>query len=66
MKKELKVTSVVITHDMVSTYKVADRVAMLYKGKIIETGTPEEIKNSGNPVVQQFISGAAEGPIKEW
>jgi phospholipid/cholesterol/gamma-HCH transport system ATP-binding protein len=66
MKRELRVTSVVITHDMVSTYKVADRVAMLYKGKIIETGTPEEIKGSRNPVVQQFINGAAEGPIKEW
>jgi phospholipid/cholesterol/gamma-HCH transport system ATP-binding protein len=66
MKKELQVTSVVITHDMVSTYKVADRVAMLYLGKIIETGTPEDIKNSENPVVQQFITGAAEGPIKEW
>ncbi len=66
MQKELKVTSIVITHDMVSTYKVADRVAMLYQGKIIETGTPEEIKNSGNPVVQQFITGAATGPIEEW
>jgi phospholipid/cholesterol/gamma-HCH transport system ATP-binding protein len=66
MKKDLKVTSVVITHDMVSTYKVADRIAMLYQGKIIETGTPDEIKNSANQVVQQFISGAAEGPIKNW
>jgi phospholipid/cholesterol/gamma-HCH transport system ATP-binding protein len=66
MKKELKVTSVVITHDMVSTYKVADRVAMLYQGKIIETGTPDEIRNSENPVIQQFITGAAVGPIKEW
>ncbi|MDH4217608.1 MAG: ABC transporter ATP-binding protein [Candidatus Aminicenantes bacterium] len=66
MQKELKVTSIVITHDMVSTYKVADRVAMLYQGKIIETGTPEEIKNSGNPVIQQFITGAATGPIEEW
>jgi phospholipid/cholesterol/gamma-HCH transport system ATP-binding protein len=66
MKKELRVTSVVITHDMVSTYKVADRVAMLYQGKIIKTGTPEEIKNSDNPVIQQFITGAAVGPIKDW
>ncbi len=66
MQKELKVTSIVITHDMVSTYKVADRVAMLYQGKIIETGTPEEIKNSGSQVVQQFITGAATGPIEEW
>lgn len=66
MKKELKVTSVVITHDMVSTYKVADRIAMLYQGKIIETGTPEEIRSSSNQIVQQFITGAAEGPIENW
>ena len=66
MKKELKGTSVVITHDVVSAYKVADRIAMLYGGKIIETGSPEEIKNSENPVVQQFIHGRAEGPIENW
>lgn len=66
MKQELKVTSIVITHDMVSTYKVADRIAMLYNGKIIETGTPEEIKQSENPVIQQFIHGEAEGPIEDW
>lgn len=66
MKKDLKMTSVVITHDVVSTYKVADRVAMLYQGKIIVTGTPEEIRNSENLVVQQFITGAAEGPIENW
>lgn len=64
MKKELKITSVVITHDMVSAYKVADRIAMIYEGKIIETGTPEQIKNSTNPVVQQFIHGEARGPIE--
>lgn len=66
LKKDLGVTSIVITHDMVSTYKVADRIAMLYNGKIIETGTPEEIKQSENPVVQQFIHGQAEGPIENW
>lgn len=66
MKKALNVTSVVITHDMVSTYKVADRVAMLYQGKIIAAGKPEEIRESRNPIIQQFISGAAEGPIKNW
>ncbi len=66
MQKELSVTSLVITHDMVSTYKVADRVAMLYQGKIIKVGTPDEIRNSENPVIQQFITGAAVGPIKEW
>ena len=66
MKKELKVTSIVITHDVVSAYKVADRIAMLYGGRIIETGTPDEIKNSENPVIQQFIHGRAEGPIENW
>lgn len=66
MREDLKVTSVVITHDMVSTYKVADKIAMLYDGKIIETGTVEEIKKSRNQVVQQFIHGRAEGPIENW
>jgi phospholipid/cholesterol/gamma-HCH transport system ATP-binding protein len=66
MKTDLNVTSIVITHDMVSTYKVADRIAMLYGGKIIETGTPDEIKHTDNQVVQQFISGTAEGPIENW
>jgi phospholipid/cholesterol/gamma-HCH transport system ATP-binding protein len=64
MKTDLKVTSIVITHDMVSSYKVADRIAMLHEGRIIEIGTPREIQGSRNPVVQQFIRGEAEGPIK--
>jgi phospholipid/cholesterol/gamma-HCH transport system ATP-binding protein len=66
MKEELKVTSVVITHDMVSSYKVADRMAMLYEGRIVMIGTPGEIKNSENQVVQQFIHGRAKGPIENW
>ncbi|MDD8020290.1 MAG: ABC transporter ATP-binding protein [Acidobacteriota bacterium] len=66
LKRDLKVTSMVITHDMNSTYKVADRIAMLYDGRIIEVGSPEEIKSSPNPVVQQFINGRATGPIAEW
>lgn len=66
MKKEIGVTSIVITHDMISAYKVADRISMLYQGKIIETGTPEEIKRTSNPVVKQFITGSAVGPIKEF
>jgi len=66
MKKEIGVTSIVITHDMVSAYKVADRISMLYRGKIIATGTPEEIKETDNPVVRQFITGSAVGPIKEY
>lgn len=66
MKEEMGVTSVVITHDMVSAYKIADRIAMLYEGRIIEEGTPQEIENSKNEIVQQFIHGKAQGPIKEW
>lgn len=64
MKNTLSVTSVAITHDMNSAYKIADRIAMLYEGRIIATGSPDEIKNTGNPVVRQFITGSAAGPIK--
>ena len=63
MREKLNVTTVVITHDMVSAYKIADRIAMLYQGKIIALGTPDEIKNSENPVVKQFVTGSAAGPI---
>ncbi len=62
---KLKVTSIAVTHDMVSAYKIADRISMLYDGRIIESGTPDEIKNSKNPFVQQFINGAAHGPITD-
>ncbi len=56
---ELNVTSLVVTHDMQSAYYVADRIAMMYKGKIIEEGTPSEIKKSDNPIVQQFVNGVS-------
>jgi phospholipid/cholesterol/gamma-HCH transport system ATP-binding protein len=62
-RERLNVTSVAITHDMVSAYKIADRIAMLHDGRIEEVGTPEQIQNSDNPVIQQFIHGRAEGPI---
>ena len=62
-KMELKVTSIVVTHDMKSAYKIADRIAMLYEGKIIAEGTPSEIENSQHPVVHQFVNGLAKGPI---
>lgn len=62
---KLKVTSIVVTHDMRSAYKIADRIAMLYEGKIIAEGTPDEIRYSHNPYVHQFITGAAQGPITE-
>ena len=57
-------TTLSITHDLVSARKIADRIAMLYKGKIIWEGPTSEIDNSGNPYVDQFIHGRAEGPIK--
>ena len=62
---KLKVTSIVVTHDMKSAYKVADRIAMLYQGKIIAEGTSKEIKSSQHPVVHQFVNGLANGPITE-
>ncbi len=63
--KKLKVTSIAVTHDMKSAYKIADKIAMLYKGKIIVYGTSDEIRNTKNPVVRQFITGEAAGPITE-
>lgn len=63
MKQKLHITSIAVTHDMVSAYKIADRIAMMYEGKIVQAGTPAEIKNTANPVVKQFITGSAKGPI---
>jgi phospholipid/cholesterol/gamma-HCH transport system ATP-binding protein len=62
--KGMGVTALSITHDMVSARKIADRIAMLYKGKIIWAGPVSEIDRSGNAYVDQFIHGRAEGPIK--
>jgi len=60
----LSVTSISVTHDMKSAYKIADRIVMLHDGKIIKSGTPEEIEHSNDPVIHQFINGLAEGPLK--
>lgn len=62
--KELGATTLSITHDMASVRKIADRVAMIYKGKIIWSGTRAEVDASGNEYVDQFIHGRAEGPIQ--
>ncbi|MDD3029485.1 MAG: ATP-binding cassette domain-containing protein [Alphaproteobacteria bacterium] len=62
--REVGATTMSITHDMASARKIADRIAMLYEGRIIWHGRKEEIDNSGNPYVDQFIHGRAEGPIK--
>jgi len=61
----INVTSIVVTHDMKSAYKIGDKIAMLYQGKIIAEGAPEEIQNSRDPIVNQFINGLAHGPITE-
>jgi phospholipid/cholesterol/gamma-HCH transport system ATP-binding protein len=63
MDQTLHTTTVTITHDMKVAFKIADRVAMLYRGKIIEQGTPEEFQRSENAIVRQFIEGRAEGPL---
>lgn len=57
LKRELKVTSVVVTHDMKSAYKIADRIVMFHRGKIIADGNAEHIKNHPNDAVQQFVEG---------
>jgi phospholipid/cholesterol/gamma-HCH transport system ATP-binding protein len=64
LQHELGVTQIVVTHDMNSAYYIADRITFLYKGKVEMIGTPEEIKNSDNPLVQQFIQGKTEGPLE--
>src|SRR5205085_5680221 len=60
LQRELKVTSVVVTHDMQSAFKVGDRIVMLHEGHIIFDGTPEEIKKSTDPVVKRFVTGEAD------
>jgi phospholipid/cholesterol/gamma-HCH transport system ATP-binding protein len=65
LRNKLKVTSIVVTHDMDSAYKVADSIAMFYHGQVIAEGTPEEIRNSKHPVVKQFVNGDARGPITD-
>jgi phospholipid/cholesterol/gamma-HCH transport system ATP-binding protein len=64
LNRKLEVTSVAITHDLVSARKIADQIAMLYDGKIIQSGSPEEIMSSDNPYVRQFVTGSAKGPIE--
>jgi len=62
--RELGATTVSITHDMVSARRIADRIAMLHKGRIVWQGPASEIDRSDNPFVDQFVHGRAEGPIQ--
>jgi phospholipid/cholesterol/gamma-HCH transport system ATP-binding protein len=64
MRGKFGVTSVVVTHDMNSAYKISDKIAMLLEGRIIFCGTPDEIKNTDNPYIRQFVEGKASGPIQ--
>ncbi|HEY4281720.1 MAG TPA: ATP-binding cassette domain-containing protein [Chthoniobacterales bacterium] len=65
LTEKQKVTSIIVTHEMASAFRVGTRMAMLYHGKIIEDGPPEKFKRSTDPVVRQFLSGSTEGPILE-
>ena len=63
LSERSKVTSITVTHEMDSAFRIATRMAMLYQGKIIEDAEAEQFKQSKNPVVRQFLSGSTEGPI---
>jgi len=65
LSEKSKVTSITVTHEMDSAFRIGTRMAMLYQGKIIEHAEPEKFKQSKNPVVAQFLSGSTEGPILE-
>ena len=65
LNKKLGITSVVVTHEMDSAFRIADRMVLLDRGKFITSGTPEEMKNSPDPLVRQFIFGLAEGPLTD-
>ena len=63
LQATLKITSVAVTHDMKSAYKIGDRLAMLHDGRILFEGTPDEIKRTHDETIRQFIEGRAEGPV---
>ena len=65
LSEQSKVTSITVTHEMDSAFRIGTRMAMLYHGKIIEDARPDEFRKSSNPVVAQFLSGSTEGPILE-
>ena len=64
LTKKLAITSVVVTHDMNSVFRIADRIAMLHQGRIVASGTRQEIEKSGNKLVEQFVKGNPDGPVK--
>jgi phospholipid/cholesterol/gamma-HCH transport system ATP-binding protein len=64
LQKKLGNTAIVVSHDMKAAFKISNRIAMLYEGKIVGVDTPDNIRSSTNPLIKQFITGSAEGPIK--
>jgi phospholipid/cholesterol/gamma-HCH transport system ATP-binding protein len=64
LQKQLKITSIVVTHDMKSAYKVGSRIAMLHEGRVLGVAHPEVIRISTNPYIRQFVDGLSHGPIK--
>ena len=65
LTEKSKVTSIIVTHEMESAFRIGTRMAMLFKGKIIEDAPPDQFRVSPNPVVHQFVTGTTEGPITE-
>jgi phospholipid/cholesterol/gamma-HCH transport system ATP-binding protein len=65
LTEHAKATSIIVTHEMDSAFKIATRMAMLFRGKVVEEDRPERFKHSRNPVVAQFVSGSTEGPISD-
>lgn len=63
LSRKLNITSVVVTHEMKSAFRIADRIAVLHKGKVVALGSAPEIENSDHPYVRQFVQGEREGPV---
>jgi len=64
MQERMGVTSIVVTHDMQSAFKVADRMALLNDGRVVFLGTPDDVRTTTDPLVRQFVEGTSEGPIR--
>ena len=64
MRNLYGITSVVVTHDIKSACRIADRIVMLYEGRVIFTGTPDDLMMENDPIIRQFVEGRADGPIK--
>jgi phospholipid/cholesterol/gamma-HCH transport system ATP-binding protein len=63
LTRKLGMSAVVVTHDMTSAFRIATQMIFLFEGRVVASGTPDEIKNNPNPILQQFINGHADGPI---